>query len=42
MDFFDIIVNFVIQKLKSKHTSCAKYTNCGKLSHVAQDLEFTS
>ena len=25
--FFDIIVNFIIQKLKSKHTSLKKYTN---------------
>ena len=28
---FDIIVNFVIQKLKSKHTSLKKYTNWDKL-----------
>ena len=27
MGFFDIIVNFIIQKLKSKHTSLKKYTN---------------
>ena len=32
MDFFDIIVNFFIQKLKSKHTSLKKYTNWDKLS----------
>ena len=25
--FFDIIVNFIIQKMKSKHTSLKKYTN---------------
>ena len=25
--FFDIIVNFTIQKLKSKHSSLKKYTN---------------
>ena len=25
--FFDIVVNFFIQKLKSKHTSIKKYTN---------------
>ena len=25
--FFDIIVNFIIQKLKSEHTSLKKYTN---------------
>ena len=30
--FFDIIVNFIIQKLKSKHTSLKKYTNWNKLS----------
>ena len=36
------IVNFVIQKLKSKHTSLKKYTNWAKLSHVTQDLECTS
>ena len=29
---FDIIVNFIILKLKSKHTSLKKYTNCDKLS----------
>ena len=29
-------------KLKSKHTSLKKYTNWAKLSHVTQDLEFTS
>ena len=28
---FDIIVNFAIQKLKSKHTSLKKYTNWDKL-----------
>ena len=32
MDFFDIIVNFIIQKLKSKHTSFKKYKNWEKLS----------
>ena len=25
--FFDVIVNFIIQKLKSKYTSLKKYTN---------------
>ena len=32
MFFFDIIVNFIIQKLKSKHTSVKKYTNWEKLT----------
>ena len=31
MFFFDIIVNFIVQKLKSKHTSLKKYTNWAKL-----------
>jgi hypothetical protein len=30
--FFDIIVNFIVQTLKSKHTSLKKYTNSDKLS----------
>ena len=38
----NIIENFIVQKLKSKHTSLKKYTNWAKLSHVTQDLEFTS
>ena len=37
-----IFVNFIIQNLKSKHSSLKKYTNWGKLSHMTQDLEFTS
>ena len=28
---FDIIVHFIIQKLKNKHTFLKKYTNCAKL-----------
>ena len=36
----NIIVNFIIQKLKSKHTSLKTYTNWARLSHVTQDLEF--
>ena len=31
MDFFDIIVNFIIQELKSERTSLKKYTNWDKL-----------
>ena len=31
MDSFDMTVNFVIQKLKSKHTSLKKYTNWDKV-----------
>ena len=30
-----IIVNFIIQKLKSKHTSLKKYTNWAKLIHFS-------
>ena len=37
-----IIVNFIIQKIKSKHTSLKRYTNLAKLSHMTQNLEFTS
>ena len=33
--FFDIIVNFIIQKLKSKHTSLKKYTNWAKLIYFS-------
>ena len=33
---FDIIVKFVIQKLKNKHTFFKKYKNWGKLSSLAQ------
>ena len=36
MDIFDIIVNFIIQKLKSKHISLKEYTNCGKLTEKNQ------
>ena len=36
-----IILNFIIQKLKSKHTSLKKYTNWAMLSHVTQNLEFS-
>ena len=32
MDFFDTIVNFIIEISKSKHTSLKKYTNWDKLS----------
>ena len=47
MDFLDIIVNFIIQKMKSKHTSLKKYTNWDNLvwnerkyfSHIS-GLEF--
>ena len=31
---FDIIVNFIIQKLKNKHTFLKKYTNWAKLSSL--------
>ena len=31
MDFFDVTVNFIIQKLKSKHPSLKKYTNWDNL-----------
>ena len=31
---FDIIVNFIIQKLKNKHTFPKKYTNLAKLSSL--------
>ena len=31
---FDIIVDFIIQKLKNKHTSLKKYTNRAKLSSL--------
>ena len=37
----NIIVNFIIQKLKSKHISLKKYTNWAMLSHVTQNLEFS-
>ena len=33
--FFDIIVNFNIQKLKSKHTTLKKYTNWAKLIYFS-------
>ena len=36
-----IIVNFIIQELKSKHTFLKKYTNWAILSHVTQNLEFS-
>ena len=41
-DLFDIIVNFIIQKLKNKHTFLKKLPNWAKLSHVTHDLEFSS
>ena len=31
--YVDIIVNFIIQKLKSKHTFLKKYTNWAKLGN---------
>ena len=34
--FFDIIVNFIIQKLKSKHTSLKKYANWAKLIYFSR------
>ena len=33
--FFYIIVNFIIQKLKSEHTSLKEYTNWAKLIHFS-------
>ena len=42
MDFFDIIVNFIIQKLKNKYIYLKKYTHWAILGHVTQNLEFTS
>ena len=33
--FFDIIVNFIIQKLKSKHASLTKYTNWANLIYFS-------
>ena len=35
MGFFDMNVNFIIQKLKSKHTSLKNYTNWAKLVHFS-------
>ena len=37
-----IIVNFITQKLKSKHTFLKKHANWAKPSHVTQNLEFSS
>ena len=39
--FFDIIVNFIIQKFKSKHTSVKKYTNWDKLTIFLSRFEGT-
>ena len=36
----NIIVNFIIQKLKNKHISLKKYTDWAILGHVTQNLEF--
>ena len=36
----NIIVNFIIQKLKNKHISIKKYTDWAILGHVKQYLEF--
>ena len=36
----NIIVNFIIQKLKNKHISLKKYTDGEILGHVTQNLEF--
>ena len=36
----NIIVNFIIQKLKNKHISLKKYTDWAILDHVTQNLEF--
>ena len=36
----NIIVNFIIQKLKSKHTSPKKYTNWAKLINPANTYKF--
>jgi hypothetical protein len=38
MFFFDILVNLIIQKMKSKHTSLKKYTNSAKLIEEANTL----
>jgi hypothetical protein len=38
----NIIVNFIIQKLKNKDISLKKYTDWAILGHVTQNLEFTS
>ena len=38
--FFDGIVNFIIQKLKSKYTSLQKYTNWAKLINPAYTYKF--
>ena len=35
MDFLDIVVNSIVQKLKSKHTSLKKYTNWDKLGNFS-------
>ena len=36
----NIIVNFIIQKLKSKHTSFKKYTNWAKLINPTYTYKF--
>ena len=35
-----IILNFIIQKLKNKHTSLNKYTNWAKLINTAYTYKF--
>ena len=37
----NMIVNFIIQRLKSKHTSLKKYTNCAKLIYFLSHFEGT-
>ena len=37
----NIVVNFIIEKLKSKHIYLKKYTNWAILGHVTQNLEFS-
>ena len=36
--FFDMIVNFITQKLKNKHIFLKKYTDWAILGHVIQDF----
>ena len=38
----NIIVNFIIQKLKNEYISLKEYTNWAILGNVTQNLEFTS